>query len=262
VSGGLVVVTAHPDDEALIAGGTLAACAAAGADTAVVCLTRGEEGPIADPALATRETLAKVREQELRASCAELGVKRLRCYRRADAHLAWSDGAAIARQLAGVLDELRPDAVITFWEDGLYWHPDHIATLDYTRRALDRLAVRPRLYCATWPDRLVADLAAALADAGLPASMWDIEPAAFGSDEDEMLGAAAVDVRPFVGRKLRALRCHRTQLAPGHALATIPEEVAERFLGIEWFIEDGGGEGDGWLEQAVQRGRDQAAAHA
>ena len=48
-TGGLLVVAAHPDDEVLIAGGTLAACAEAGHPTAVVCLTRGEQGPISDP---------------------------------------------------------------------------------------------------------------------------------------------------------------------------------------------------------------------
>jgi LmbE family N-acetylglucosaminyl deacetylase len=70
---GLLVVTSHPDDEVLIAGGTLALCAAAGIETAVVCLTRGEQGPISEPSLATRGELATVRTRELGAACAELG---------------------------------------------------------------------------------------------------------------------------------------------------------------------------------------------
>ena len=106
---GLLVITAHPDDEVLIAGGTLAARAAAGEPTGVVCLTRGEQGPISDPALATREALGDVRLEELRAACARLGSELVRCYRRQDGNLSWSDGSAIVRQLAGAVTQRRPD---------------------------------------------------------------------------------------------------------------------------------------------------------
>jgi N-acetyl-1-D-myo-inositol-2-amino-2-deoxy-alpha-D-glucopyranoside deacetylase len=262
VSGGLLVVTAHPDDEVLIAGGALAACAAAGLPTAVVCLTRGEEGPISDVSLATRETLGAVRENELRAACAELGVAHVRCYRRADSHLAWSDGSAIARQLARAIERLRPAAVVTFWEDGLYWHPDHIAALHYTRRALAQLADPPPLYGSTWPQGHVSELVGALEAAGLPAGMWSLDPAAFGGDAEDLRHARALDVRPFVGVKLRALRCHRTQLDDAHALSAIPEEIAERFLGTEWFIEASDAADHDWLEAAVARGREAVSARA
>jgi N-acetyl-1-D-myo-inositol-2-amino-2-deoxy-alpha-D-glucopyranoside deacetylase len=254
VSGGLLVVTAHPDDEALIAGGTLAACAHAGVPTAVVCMTRGEEGPISDPSLATRKALPAVRERELRAACEELGVGLVRCYRRPDSHLAWSDASAISRQLERVIGERRPNAVVTFWEDGLYWHPDHIAVLDFTRRALARIGHPPRLYCAVWPDTLMPRLTDELAARGLPAGLWGLDPAAFGADDYS--GAVALDVRPFVAQKLRALRCHHTQLDDGHAFAAIPDDLAEQFLGVEWFVDAGTSGHGGWLECAVQRGRE------
>ena len=84
MTGGLLVIGAHPDDEVLLAGGTLAACAAAGLQTGVACLTRGELGPIADAALATRPTLGAVRLGELRVACAELGASFVKCWRRPD----------------------------------------------------------------------------------------------------------------------------------------------------------------------------------
>src|SRR5688500_2537474 len=74
----LMVVTAHPDDEVLSFGGLIYLSAHAGVPVTLVCATRGEVGEIADPALATPETLGAVREAELRASCAELGVADLR----------------------------------------------------------------------------------------------------------------------------------------------------------------------------------------
>jgi N-acetyl-1-D-myo-inositol-2-amino-2-deoxy-alpha-D-glucopyranoside deacetylase len=243
---GLLVVTAHPDDEVLIAGGTLAACAEAGVFTAVVCLTRGEQGPIADPVLATRETLGEVRERELRSACAELSVGWVKCYRRPDGELRWSNLSAIARQLAAVFDTRRPDAVVTFGEDGLYYHPDHIAAGDLVCRAAARLTHPPALYRAVWPKPLMRELGAELRARGLSDDLWDLEPEDFGTDDLD--GSFAVDVRRFAGQKLRALRAHRTQVSDGNALMALDAELAERFLGTEWFAPILGSTGERFLE--------------
>lgn len=249
-SGGLLVVTAHPDDEVLIAGGTLAACAEAGQPTGVVCLTRGEQGPIASHTLATPETLGRVRVAELGAACAELGVDWVKCYRREDGNLRWSDGTAIARQLEAIIRTRRPDAVITFGEDGLYHHPDHIAAYRFTCRALKRLAQPPELYRSVWPPELMTQLVSELEQRGLPSDLWDLAPEDFGSEDED--GCFSLDVRPFAERKLRALRAHRTQLSDEHALAAIEPDLVERFLGVEWFAAvEVGAAGQGWLQAVV-----------
>jgi LmbE family N-acetylglucosaminyl deacetylase len=255
---GLLVVTSHPDDEALIAGGTLAACAAAGIRTSVLCLTRGEEGPISDPAIATRETLAAVRARELHAACAELGVSAVRCESHPDSYLPWADDVdAIVRDLAALMTELEPAAVITFAEDGWYWHTDHIGTLDFVRRALELVRTGPPvLYRAALPPAWIEQLVSELHAREAPADLWGIDPGDFG--DEELVGAIELDTRPFVARKLRALHCHRSQIGPGHALHSIPADLAERFLGVEWFLTDGGA--DGWLERAVARGCEQVGA--
>ncbi|MGN6166816.1 MAG: PIG-L family deacetylase, partial [Solirubrobacteraceae bacterium] len=117
---GLLVVTAHPDDEVLVAGGTLVALGKTGVEAGVVCLTRGELGPIADPAITTRAALAEARLAELRAACAELGVGLVKCYRRQDGNLRFSNHHGIAGQLAQLFARRSAEAVITFGEDGLY----------------------------------------------------------------------------------------------------------------------------------------------
>ncbi len=258
MSGGLVVVTSHPDDEVLIAGGTLAACACAGIDTAVVCLTRGELGPISSPSLAPRATLGRVRANELEAACHELGVGWVRCYRRQDGNLRWANASAIVRQLLNVLQALRPDAVVSFGADGLYYHPDHVATFGFARRAVTRMKRPAVFYRSVWPQSLMSELVQELRARGLPEDLWDLAPEDFGVEEDG--DTLTVDVRPFVDRKLRALRCHRTQLGPAHAFAALPSDLAQRFLGFERFARvetsaDGAPRsGDGWLERAVSMG--------
>jgi N-acetyl-1-D-myo-inositol-2-amino-2-deoxy-alpha-D-glucopyranoside deacetylase len=235
--GGLLVVTAHPDDETLIAGGVLAACAAAGRETGVVCLTRGEYGPIADASLASAETLAEVREAELLAACGELGVSWVRCFRRQDAHLPWTNSTAIARQIARAIEARRPAAVITFGEEGLYYHPDHVAVHGFTHRAMrfaaEGAGLRPRLYESVWPASAVPQLVRAMRERGLPTGLWDIPPSDFGVHD--LSGVIEVDVRRFLPSKLRALRKHQTQIGSDHLFSALPDDLATRFLGRERF---------------------------
>jgi N-acetyl-1-D-myo-inositol-2-amino-2-deoxy-alpha-D-glucopyranoside deacetylase len=253
VSGGLLVVTAHPDDEVLIAGGALAACADLGAPSAVVCLTRGEHGPISDPALTTREKLGATRARELEAACAVLAVDWVKGYRREDGSLRWSDRSAIVTQLTRVVRARRPSAVVTFGEDGLYYHPDHIATFEFTRRAVARAEVGAALYRAVWPQTLMSELVAELRARSLPEGLWEMDAEDFGVEDEDRDGEVVLDVRRFVERKLCALRCHRTQLGPSNAFSALPADLAERFLGYERFVQVplGPSPAPDWLVEAL-----------
>jgi LmbE family N-acetylglucosaminyl deacetylase len=152
----LLGVFAHPDDEVFCAGGTMARAAEAGAEVMIVSATRGERGQIRDPAAATRRTLGAIRERELCAAAAELGVLRVQVLAYADgvlAHHRSSVGAAIA----DIIRRFDPDTVITFGADGGYGHPDHVAISGLTTQAFQAL-VRDhdrgqRLYHAVFPPR-------------------------------------------------------------------------------------------------------------
>ncbi|MEJ7783748.1 MAG: PIG-L deacetylase family protein [Solirubrobacteraceae bacterium] len=232
--GGLVAVVAHPDDEALIAGGTLALAARAGLPTGAVSLTRGELGPISDPALATRETLGDVRERELADAGAALGLGWTACLRVPDGELAWAEHDAVASALASLLAPQRPAALLTFGDDGLYGHLDHVAARRMAGLAAElvgKSGLRPLVYEAAWPVDIIPALVAAAREAGLPVDLWGVDPAAFGSDGAP--ATAVVDVRDVLGHKLAALRAHRTQLPPEHLLTALPDALAERFLGEE-----------------------------
>ncbi len=120
-------IFAHPDDETLCAGGTLAKYASAGADVRVVSLTKGGAGQIRDANAATRSTLTAVREQELAAAGAELGLSGTRCLDHPDGGLHSIDGPLLVDLASELLREVDPDVVITFGPDGFSGHPDHVA---------------------------------------------------------------------------------------------------------------------------------------
>jgi LmbE family N-acetylglucosaminyl deacetylase len=152
----LLGVFAHPDDEVFCAGGTMARAAQAGAEVMIVSATRGEQGQIRDPAAATRRTLGTVREGELHAAAAELGVRHVRVLSYADGTLP-GHRSTLGAELADLMRRFDPDAVVTFGADGGYGHPDHVAISGLateTFRALARDRDRgQRLYHAVFPPR-------------------------------------------------------------------------------------------------------------
>lgn len=123
----LLGIFAHPDDETLCAGGTLAKYASAGADVRVVSLTKGGAGQIRDATAATRATLTAVRAKELDAAGIELGLAETRCLDYVDGELSRIDTRDLVRLVSQLLTEMQPDVVVTFGPDGFSGHPDHIA---------------------------------------------------------------------------------------------------------------------------------------
>ena len=120
-------IFAHPDDETLCAGGTLAKYASAGAEVRVISFTKGGTGQIRDASAATRATLTAVREKELAAAGVELGLTETRCLDHLDGGLSAIDSQILVSLASDLLSEFDPDVVITFGPDGISGHPDHIA---------------------------------------------------------------------------------------------------------------------------------------
>jgi LmbE family N-acetylglucosaminyl deacetylase len=232
----VLAIFAHPDDESLACGGTLARLADAGARIVLMCASRGEAGSISDPALVPDGDLGRARERELREAAAILGVAEVIVMNHPDGDLRWDHVPELHREIVDTIRRYRPEAVITFAEDGLYWHLDHVGVHERTYTAVKSLgAEAPPLYYVTMPEGIMREVvAAAVAKGGAAHSnLWGIDPSAFG-DSAKPAGFV-VDVRNWTPRKLAALRCHRTQMGANNPIAWISEEEARRWLGVEHF---------------------------
>jgi LmbE family N-acetylglucosaminyl deacetylase len=235
----VLAIFAHPDDESLTAGGTLKACAEKGFETIIISLTAGEKGSIAQTGLAARETLGAARRAELQAAGKVLGAGIVECLDYPDGELAWLNRPQIENLLSEKIKRWQPEIIITFGEDGLYWHPDHIAVHELTKSALFANVnqnISPALYYATCPDNLMLDLDRELKLRGMTFNAWGIHPAAFGVPPSTI--TTRLDVREYLDAKIAALNCHRTQFAEDNSFISLPPDLAEKFLGWEYFIKD------------------------
>lgn len=133
----LMCVLAHPDDESLGTGGILAKYSAEGVETYLLTATRGERGwpgkPEDNPGL---EALGRIREAELRAAAAILGLREVVFLDYLDGDVDQANPAEAIQRIATHIRRVRPQVVVTFAPDGYYGHPDHIATSQLTTAAL------------------------------------------------------------------------------------------------------------------------------
>jgi LmbE family N-acetylglucosaminyl deacetylase len=124
----LMCILAHPDDESLGVGGTLAKYHAEGVETYLVTATRGERGRYPDGREhAGPDALGRIRESELRTAAGELGVREVQFLNYLDGELDQADPREAISRIVHHLRRVRPQVVITFGPDGAYGHPDHIA---------------------------------------------------------------------------------------------------------------------------------------
>jgi LmbE family N-acetylglucosaminyl deacetylase len=226
----LLAVFAHPDDESLASGGLLAMCADSGVHVSLLCLTHGELGIGSGV-----ESLREVRARELLEAADILGIRDVVLLDHEDGMLPWLDHSRLEADILDAIRRFEPDVVVTFDEDGLYWHPDHIAVHERTTSAVAQLGASGPVLCyASIPEgamRAVVDAAAKGPDDG-GHILGVADPDAFGSMAPPP--THVVEISGMAGRKLAALRCHRTQIA-GSSLDALADDDAVRCLGTEHY---------------------------
>ena len=236
---------AHPDDEAIATGGTMAALAAAGHRVVLVTATRGELGEVADGFLLPGEALGDRRAQELAAAATILGVGRQVVLGYHDSGMegedsnarddvfATADVAEAAGRLAAILDEESADVLVTYDEHGGYGHPDHVRVHDVGMAAAE-LAGTPVVYLTTMDREFMMALRAEAAESDYGPDD-DLEGAETMGEPSERI-TTEVDVGPWVGVKREAMRAHASQITEDSFFLQMPEDVFARVWGQEWFI--------------------------
>jgi mycothiol S-conjugate amidase len=253
----------HPDDEGQVTG-TLARFISHGASVTLVCATRGEVGEISDPLLATPETLGYVRELELRASMAQIGLSDVRFLPFRDSGMAGTpeneDPRSLHQQppevvvghMVSIIRETRPHLVFTWDPTGGYGHPDHIAVHRHTVSAFD-IAHDPaafpeagapwrpsRLYWGTFRMKRFATVFLEMERRGLlPEPIPEDRRKRFDEAmaEPDPVVSLVHDTVDMIPRKRAASRMHRSQFGENSMFARIPEDFQAHMYGEERFYQ-------------------------
>jgi LmbE family N-acetylglucosaminyl deacetylase len=244
--GTIVSFHAHPDDEAILVGGTLAMAADAGHRVVLVFATRGDLGEVADGVLAPDEALADRREVEARAAAEVLGAARVEFLPYQDSGMAGeptndrpgafmrADVDEAAARLATILRDEQA-AVLTVYDDrGGYGHPDHIQVHDVGRRA-GELAGTPRVYAATVSKEYFLSMQDVMADA-IPDGVDLPDPEELDLGVPEALITTTIDVGGVLDRKRAAMAAHPSQIPDDSFFLAIDADAFRHAFGLEWFI--------------------------
>jgi LmbE family N-acetylglucosaminyl deacetylase len=250
----LMAVHAHPDDEASSTGGVLALYSDQGVQTVVVTCTNGEFGDApggVKPGQDGHEeqAVAQLRLAELRQSCKILGVTDLELLGYHDSGMPDWDYkdrpeafcnipvADVAARIGGLIEAYRPHVVITYDDNGMYQHPDHVHASRAAQAAVAATGIAAKLYLSALRGSDWLKMWEALREQGVevPAGRDFTPELRQKMAEDELRITTTVDIQPVLGRKRDALFAHASQIQESW-FSRIPPEIAAATFGREHFI--------------------------
>lgn len=259
------MVHAHPDDEALQTGGTIAAYATDGVNVCLVTCTNGELGEVADvPELGTREEiqarLGEVRLEELAEACRRLGPVDIRTLGYHDSGMEGTPSNAdpkvfvkqdleeVVGKIVRILREVRPQVLVTYNEYGFYGHPDHIRAHEAAMLAVDAAANADYSPDAGAPYQVAkvyyTAVPKSLLEQGreLSDQLSESDEELFTQEEIDRIGTdddfvtTAIDVSAYLDQKFAALEAHRTQLGTTEWVLSMPPDVRALAFGTEYYV--------------------------
>jgi LmbE family N-acetylglucosaminyl deacetylase len=247
----IVSFHAHPDDESIQTGGTLALAARAGHRVVLVFATRGEHGEVEEGFLGPDETLAERRERESERSAEVLGAGRVAFLGYVDSGMAgtpendqqgsfWrAELDEAAARLAAILEEEQADVLTVYDDGGGYGHPDHIQVHRVGVRAAT-VAGTPLVLEATMNrDHLRRVVGEARRDGTVPVEeIPDVgEDSTFGRPEAAI--THRIDVREVLDAKRASMAAHASQISETSFFLQMPDPAFEGVFGWEWYVEHG-----------------------
>ncbi|MFZ9878637.1 MAG: N-acetyl-1-D-myo-inositol-2-amino-2-deoxy-alpha-D-glucopyranoside deacetylase [Candidatus Nanopelagicaceae bacterium] len=256
----LLLVHAHPDDESINNGATMAAYVARGAQVTLITCTRGEEGEILVPELShlasdKEDGLGKHREIELAAAMKELGVTDFRFLgapkrkfrdsgmmgtpQNSRSDVFWNaDIDEAARILEAIILEIKPHVLITYDENGGYGHPDHIQAHRVAMRAADFAKESgweiQKIYWNTIPISVIEEGIKAMQGTGV--DFFGVEKAEdFPFAAPDNLVTTVFEGDEFVAKKMAAMKAHPTQISVDGPFFALSDNLGFKVWGREFF---------------------------
>ncbi len=263
----LLLVHAHPDDETIGNGATMARYVTEGVQVTLVTCTMGEYGEVLVPALEQLaadqgDQLGGYRIGELATACESLGVTD---HRFLGGPGRWSDSGMMdtpsnveprafwqadldeaTRELVAVVRETRPQVLVTYDENGGYGHPDHIQAHRVAMAGYERAADEgyhpelgaawqiAKLYWNCVPKSVLAESIRVMKEAGVDFfGVESVDDLPFGVDDS--LVTTAVDARPHLSAKMAAMRAHATQISVDGPFFALSNHVGHQAFGIEHY---------------------------
>lgn len=262
----LLFVHAHPDDETLTTGATIAHYATRGADVRVLTCTLGEEGEVigsqwAQLAVDGADQLGGYRIGELTAALRELGVDRPR-YLGGAGHwrdsgmegsparhrqrFADADMDEAVSELVAVLRDFRPHVVVTYDPNGGYGHPDHVQAHRVTTAAVAASAGDghpgepwqvPKFYWTVMDGESMAEALESINEVELPDSWVRIPASALPFDLGHRIDAV-IDAQDSLPAKVAAMRAHQTQVTvePSGRVFALSNNIALPISPVEHYL--------------------------
>lgn len=247
-----MAILAHPDDESLGFGGTLAKYASERVETYLITATRGESGRYRGHRDGDQHPgapgLGRIRESELRAAASVLGIRELSLLDYRDQELDRADPREAVARIVSHLRRIRPDVVLTFGPDGAYGHPDHIAISQYTTAAVVAAADASFQAEDAGVDGASPHSVKKLYYLAWPASTWMAYQQVFKKLTSSVDGVerqavpwpdwaitTVVDTRAFWPTVWRAVSCHESQIATYERLKSLLPEHHEALWGSQSF---------------------------
>jgi N-acetyl-1-D-myo-inositol-2-amino-2-deoxy-alpha-D-glucopyranoside deacetylase len=247
VNRSLLLVHAHPDDESIGTGATMAKYAAEGARVTLVTCTLGQLGEIIPPDLRhlLPDELGQHRIGELDRACRALGVTDHRFlggegkYRDSgmaglpdsdDPRCFWQASVEeAATELAKIIEEVAADVIVTYDANGFYGHPDHIQAHRVAWRARELTGAAAKFYATAMPRSVLA------AAVELPDDSWFArnKDLSVSVPDDEV--TTEIDATPYLAAKLAAMAAHETQITLDGEFYALSNEIGQRVLGTEYY---------------------------
>jgi N-acetyl-1-D-myo-inositol-2-amino-2-deoxy-alpha-D-glucopyranoside deacetylase len=243
----LLLVHAHPDDESIGTGATMAKYAAEGDRVTLVTCTLGELGEIIPPALRhlLPDELGEYRIGELARACAALGVSDHRFLGGAG---RWRDSGMMglpdnddprcfwqanvdeaAAELARIAREVAADVIVTYDANGFYGHPDHIQAHRVAWRAHEMTGRAAKFYATAIPRSVRAEAIT------LPPDSWFTPVTDSDTTVPDDQVTTAIDARAYLGAKLAAMRAHETQITVDGEFFALSSNLGFRVMATEYY---------------------------